>query len=49
MPGSELILHSADSQAIEREAGTDVEPDPFPVEYLRSLDVSGPPPGELHV
>jgi hypothetical protein len=46
MPGERQIYVSADS--IVREAGADLDlNDAIPVEYLRSLNASGLPPGEL--
>ena len=46
MAGEEITMLSADS--VDREAGADGDlNDAIPVEYLRSLDASGLPPGEL--
>ena len=46
MPGERQIYVSTDS--IVREAGADLDlNDAIPVEYLRSLNASGLPPGEL--
>ena len=47
MPGKEVVLYSADSISDEPSAVRDSES--FPVEYLRSLDTPGLPPGELHL
>ena len=47
MPGQEFIFHSADS--IKTEPGADQDAEPLPVEFLRSMEASGLPPGELHV
>lgn len=46
-PGPETISYSADS--VETEPGINSEPDNIPVEFLRSIDASGLPPGELHL
>lgn len=47
MPGQEFIFYSADT--IENELGADDYVEQFPVEYLRSLEASGLPSGELHM
>ena len=44
-PGPESVLYSADS--VEDEPGVDTEP--IPVEFLRSTNASGLPPGELRL
>ena len=46
-PGSEYIFYSADS--IEEEHGANSESGSIPVEFLRSMNASGLPPGELHL
>jgi ATP-dependent DNA helicase PIF1 len=46
-PGPESVFYSADS--IETEPGINSEPDHIPVEFLRSINASGLPPGELHL
>ena len=46
-PGPESIFYSADS--VETEPGISSEPDNIPVEFLRSIDASGLPPGELRL
>ena len=47
MPGTETIFYSADS--IECEAWADSEQEVLPVEFLRTLEASGLPTGELHL
>ena len=47
MPGAEAVFYSADS--IESEPGADSMQESIPVEFLRSLDASGLPSGELHL
>jgi hypothetical protein len=48
MPGEEIVFLSADS--VENEAGADGDlNEALPVEYLRTLDASGLPPGELRM
>jgi hypothetical protein len=48
MGGEEMTFISADS--VDREAGADGDlNEALPVEYLRSLDASGLPPGELKI
>ena len=46
-PGHEYVFNSADS--IEMEDGISSEAAQIPVEYLRSIEASGLPPGELHL
>lgn len=46
-PGSEITLYSADS--VEPDPHTNSEPEAIPVEFLRSIDAPGLPPGELHL
>jgi hypothetical protein len=46
-PGDEEIFFSADS--VEHEEGADNPSNVYPIEYLRSLAVSGMPPGELRL
>jgi hypothetical protein len=46
-PGSESIFHSADS--VETEPGDSSDADHIPIEFLRSINASGLPPGELHL
>ena len=47
MPGDDAVFYSADS--IESEPGADSVHESIPVEFLRSLDASGLPSGELHL
>jgi hypothetical protein len=46
-PGPDSVFYSADS--VETEPGVDSEPELIPVEFLRSIEASGLPPGELHL
>ena len=46
-PSHESIFYSADS--IETEPGVFSQSEHIPTEYLRSIDASGLPPGELHL
>jgi hypothetical protein len=47
LPGPETVLYSADS--IEPEPGTNSPLESIPVEFLRSINAPGFPPGELHL
>jgi hypothetical protein len=47
MPGQKMILYSADS--IEPELCSVEEPEQLPIEFLRTLEAPGLPPGELHL
>ena len=47
LPGDEIVLYSADS--IKNEPGADNYQNALPVESLRTLQVSGFPPGKLHL
>jgi hypothetical protein len=46
-PGPESVFYSADS--VETEPGTNSNSEDIPVEFLRSTNASGLPPGELHL
>ena len=46
-PGQEFTFYSADS--VQNEADVDYDSVELPIEYLRSLDVSGLPPGVLRL
>lgn len=49
MQGEERVYFSADSVAKEPGADPMDVPEDIPIEYLRALDASGVPPGELHL
>lgn len=49
IPGEERAYYSADSVIKEQGADDDLDEEPYPVEFLRTLNASGLPPGELHL